>query len=224
MSQESNLIEKISHLYWLLHKQQRRAAHHGEGPMADTSSGQGRILAFLKIKDGISTKELSYLLGIRVSSLNELLAKLEKSGYLYREPSEQDKRVMLIKLTEKGKSEEKPPADRPDVFASLSVEEQASFDDYLDRIILTMEENMTMNCSKSNNHEKIQHFRKHRGNKEFHKFHRRGHGHGEKEHKCCKEESKASKEHQCKNHSHHDHGHAHGHGHGHGEGKCCHDE
>lgn len=218
MSQESNLIEKISHLYWLLHRQQRRASHHGEGPMADTSSGQGRILAFLKIKDGISTKDLSYLLGIRVSSLNELLAKLEKGGYLYREPSEQDKRVMLIKLTEKGKSEEKPPSDTPKVFDSLSEEEQASLNDYLDRIIQTMEENLAMNYSTFDNHETIQHIRKHMGNKGFHRFHRAAQEHDDRHHKCCKEKEHSKEEHQCKNHDHR------GRGRGRGKGKCCRDE
>lgn len=42
------------------------------------SHGQGRILAILKQKDGISTKELSEILNIKVTSLNETLNKLIK--------------------------------------------------------------------------------------------------------------------------------------------------
>jgi len=131
----NELYEKLTQLQWLLHRQQLRSWAE-RGPMADTTRGQGRILAMLKLQDGISTKDLSYLLGIRVSSLNELLAKMEKAGYITREPSEQDKRVMLVKLTNKGKSEQQPKsADSNDIFSCLSDDEQHTFIEYLNRII-----------------------------------------------------------------------------------------
>lgn len=135
----NELYEKLTQLQWLLHKQQIRSWAHG-GPLTDHTRGQGRILAFLRLRDGISTKDLSYLLGMAVSSLNEMLLKLEKGGYITREPSEEDKRIMLVKLTEKGKTEEQ--SDTPDmgnIFAGLSEEEQKNFGDYLDRIIVSME-------------------------------------------------------------------------------------
>lgn len=136
--QATELSEKLARLQWLMHKHHLRT-HAENGPMADTTRGQGRILAILKMQDGISTKDLSYLLGIRVSSLNELLAKMEKSGYITREPSASDKRVMLIKLTEKGR-EERAQEKSPDaVFACLSEEEQVAFASYLDRMIAAME-------------------------------------------------------------------------------------
>lgn len=132
------LYEKMSRLQWLMHKHHLRT--HAEcGPMADPTRGQGRIFAVLKMKDGISTKDLSYLLGIRVSSLNELLAKMEKSGYITREASETDKRVMLVKLTEKGISEQQEEWNPDAIFACLSESEQAAFSDYLDRIISAIE-------------------------------------------------------------------------------------
>ena len=136
------LYEKLAQLQWLLHRQQLRSWAEN-GPMADTSRGQGRILALLKMRDGISTKDLSYLLGVRVSSLNELLSKLEKSGYVTREPSEQDKRVMLVKLTEKGKNEQQPASiDLGDLFSCLSDEEQRAFVEYLDRITATLRDSI----------------------------------------------------------------------------------
>ncbi|MDF2802994.1 MAG: putative transcriptional regulator [Anaerocolumna sp.] len=138
MEMNIELYEKLSRMQWLLHKQHLKT-HAAGGPMADTSRGQGRIIAALKMKDGISTKDLSYLLGIRVSSLNELLAKLEKTGYINREASETDKRIMLIHLTDKGREEEEKGQDISGVFACLSAEEQASFGDYLDRIIAALE-------------------------------------------------------------------------------------
>ncbi len=131
------LFEKLSRLQWLLHKQHLRN-HNENGPMADPTRGQGRILAILKMQDGISTKDLSYLLGIRVSSLNELLSKLEKSGFIIRESSEADKRVMIVKLTEKGKNEQQQERDFSDMFSCLFDDEQKIFGEYLDRVITSL--------------------------------------------------------------------------------------
>jgi hypothetical protein len=67
-----------------------------------------------------------------------LLSKLEKSGHVTREPSEQDKRVMLVRLTEKGKARQ-PQADHTadisDIFDCMTEEEQAVFGACLDKII-----------------------------------------------------------------------------------------
>ena len=138
----NELYEKLTKLQWLLHKQQLRRWAHG-GPAADATRGQGRILAMLKLRDGISTKDLAYMLGVAVSSLNELLSKLEKADYIMREPSEQDKRVMLVRLTDKGRDEEQPAeADFGDIFDCLSDEEQEALDSYLDKVIAALGENL----------------------------------------------------------------------------------
>ncbi len=55
-----------------------------------------------------SFADLSYLLGIRQQSLNEPLNKLEKSGYVERRPSEEDRRVMVVHLTEKERTIQLP--------------------------------------------------------------------------------------------------------------------
>ena len=132
------LYEKFARLQWLCHKKKLRE-HASGGPMADPTRGQGRILAMLKMQDGVSTKDISYLLGITISSLNEMLAKLEKSGYITREQSETDKRVMLVRLTEKGKEEERQETDTSDIFRCLSEDEQKTFEGFLDRIIAALE-------------------------------------------------------------------------------------
>ncbi|MCL1965053.1 MAG: MarR family transcriptional regulator [Firmicutes bacterium] len=169
------LYEKLTRLQWLLHKQQIRGYADG-GPMADTARGQGRILAVLKLRDGISTKDLSYLLGVRVSSLNELLSKLEKSGHVTREPSEQDKRVMLVTLTDKGRSVTKPAAvDFGDIFDCLSDEEQRAFGEYLDRVIAALTDKLGYNDEEE--FERMKAAREHfaemmGGNFDGHDFHR----------------------------------------------------
>lgn len=134
------LYKKLTQLQWLLHKRQMRGCAEG-GPMADTTRGQGRILAALKMRDGISTRDLSYLLGIQIPSLNELLSKLVKGGYVTREPSEQDRRIMLVKLTDKGRNEEQPEtADLDDIFACLSDAERKAFGETMDRILAALKE------------------------------------------------------------------------------------
>ncbi|BDR56577.1 MarR family winged helix-turn-helix transcriptional regulator [Xylocopilactobacillus apis] len=129
---------KLMHLQMLLKKwhMKNRMEH---GPFSDPTFGQGRVLALLKMQDKISSKDLSFLLNIRPQSLNELLNKLEKAGYIERTPSEEDKRVILVHLTEEGRkaSEEVAPVNK--VFNSLNSEELNQFSDYLDRIISNLE-------------------------------------------------------------------------------------
>lgn len=137
----NELYEKLSRLQWLLHRSHQQS-RMGDGPFADPSRGQGRVLAMLKLQPEISSKDLSYLLGIRQQSLNELLNKLEKSGHITRVPSEEDRRVMLVRLTDKGLEEEQASADRSDIFSCLNADEQEAFGSYLDRIIAAMESQM----------------------------------------------------------------------------------
>ena len=105
------------------------------GRFADSTRGQGRILAMLKIQPEIATKDLAYLLGIRQQSLNELLKKLEKNSYVERRPSEKDRRVMVVHLTEKGKEAQEPEENYQEFLGCLSPEELQQFGEYLDRII-----------------------------------------------------------------------------------------
>lgn len=130
----SDIYEKLSTLQWLV-KRHQVFCQAESGPFADTTRGQGRILAMLKIQPEIATKELAYLLGIRQQSLNELLNKLEKNGYVERKPSEKDKRVMIVHLAEKGKQVQQPKTDYQKIFDCLLPEELQQLSQYLDRII-----------------------------------------------------------------------------------------
>lgn len=129
-----DIYEKLSTLQWLM-KRRQIFTQAESGPFADSTRGQGRVLAMLKIQPEIATKDLSYLLGIRQQSLNELLNKLEKSGFVERRPSEADRRVMVVHLTERGKTVEQPAADYQEILGCLSEEELRQFGNYLDRII-----------------------------------------------------------------------------------------
>ncbi len=138
---ELELQEKLTRLQWLLRQQQMtEMAEHG--PFADTSRGQGRVLALLKMQPEISTKDLAYLLNIRQQSLNELLNRLEKGGYVERKPSANDRRVLMVQLTEKGKTVQQPRNNYADIFDCLEEKEQKIFGIYLDRIIAALEQKL----------------------------------------------------------------------------------
>lgn len=134
----TGIYEKLSTLQWLMRR--RQMFHQAEsGPFADSTRGQGRILAMLKIQPEIKTRDLSYLLGIRQQSLNELLSKLEKSGYVERRPSQLDRRVMVVHLTEKGEKVRQPTTDYEEVLGCLSREELQQLGNYLDRIMAAIQ-------------------------------------------------------------------------------------
>lgn len=140
------LYKKLGHIGRLTHMwaaQQRGRTGLGR---IDTTRGQGRILAALKLKDGIATRELAYVLGIRVPSLNEALSKLENAGHIVREPDPRDRRVQLITLTDSGRAltgqlgEGEPEGDN--IFEVLTEQERANLSDYLDKLIARMHEDL----------------------------------------------------------------------------------
>ena len=104
----------------------------------DPTRGQGRVLTLLKNQSDMTTKDLAYILGIRQQSLNDLIKKLEKSGLAERVPSEKDKRVLIVRLTEKGKKYQTEEQDHSGMFADFSEEELEQFSEYLSRMIATL--------------------------------------------------------------------------------------
>ncbi|WRS31090.1 MarR family transcriptional regulator [Actinomycetaceae bacterium MB13-C1-2] len=133
MNQELN--EKMMQTIGLL-RYQRRQARRASDVRSDPSQGQGRVLAALKLQDKIATKDLAYVLGLHPASLNETLAKLTKEGYITREQSPEDGRVMLVKLTDKGRAlqQQGHPSPLGNVFDCLDQSEQANMAGYLDRV------------------------------------------------------------------------------------------
>jgi DNA-binding MarR family transcriptional regulator len=124
--------------------------HHMKGNhMHSPYQGQGRVLSLLKIEPKMSQKKLSFLLGIRPQSMGELLGKLEQNGDIIRTQSEEDRRSLDIKLTEKGMeaavaSETLQASEQSaeDIFGCLSEEEQNNLADYLARVIAALQEGM----------------------------------------------------------------------------------
>lgn len=111
----------------------RRYYHRqmAKNPGLGVHRGQGRVLALLKMNPEISQKDLTFVLGMRPQSVGELLQKLEDKELITREPSEEDRRVMIIRLTTLGQEETEKISKAPDfgeeLFADFSEEEKAEW-------------------------------------------------------------------------------------------------
>ena len=127
--------EQLQQLQMLMH----RAMIGHFGKMHNPHRGQGRILAIIKLKPVISQKELTYLLNMSKQAVAELITKLERNGYITREPSVDDKRVVMIRLTKKGAEvSEDAEDDQFDNLKSLdclNADELVTFNNFLERII-----------------------------------------------------------------------------------------
>ena len=150
-------------------------SHKNVSPLQDTSRGQGRILAMLRLKSKITAKDLSYILGIRQQSLNETLQKLEKEGYIVRTPSPKDRRVMLISLTEKGNEIKPIQHDCLDVLDEFSDEEK-QFTSYIDRLCKACDQQIKTIASPEDEarfdefHERMLNMRNKMGSEDFQKM------------------------------------------------------
>lgn len=86
----------------------KKASHIIEQRMrrdtVDLTSVQSFMLKYLAIhNDRCMQNELESIFGFRRSSASNLIQVLEKDGYIERESVEEDKRLKVIHLTEKGK-------------------------------------------------------------------------------------------------------------------------
>jgi DNA-binding MarR family transcriptional regulator len=144
---DKDLMEQVRRL---THAIGRHHLHqfYAFGPFANPHHGQGRVLSILKLKEEITQKELGYLLDMRNQSLGELLNKLEKSGYITRTPSAEDKRTTVIRLTETGKASAETADSREDdfgLFECLNDKDKARLYGYFEQIITAFEKHAGVN-------------------------------------------------------------------------------
>lgn len=138
--EDQTLMEQFLRLQAMMQRyfMKRRKEH---GPFGNPHRGQGRVLNLLKLKPETTQKELSYLLDMRPQSLGELLGKLEKNGYISREPLESDRRVMVIRLTEAGMAAaDNNKQEEETIFDVLSESEQELFKLIMDKLLDALEE------------------------------------------------------------------------------------
>lgn len=125
MSQMRTELQKFSVSY-------SRAAG---GAAADAYRGQGRALALLAEHGQMRQRDMCSELGVRPQSLGEVLAKLERGGYITREHSENDRRSLIVTITDAGKRmvSNREPSQ---LFSSFSGGELETFVSLLRRAVL----------------------------------------------------------------------------------------
>ena len=134
---EQELTELFTHFEALMRRDMMER-FRSRSPFMNPHRGQGRIMSILKMEPEISQKELSYLLDMSKQGLAELLTKLETAEYITRSPSPEDGRMMIVKLTEKGRTAAEEmdfsDEDASSPFKCLSDEEQKTLGEYLQRM------------------------------------------------------------------------------------------
>ena len=202
MANYEDTFEKLTTLQHMMRAMRHRQARRS-GPLADTTRGRGRVLALLKMRDGLSTREMANVLDIRVSSLNETIARMEAEGLVERRQSEEDGRVQLLFLTDAGHAAEQPELDLPKrLLSDFTDDELQTLDSYLDRMADKLREELGDDWREHEERmrerrDRFFHGHGHGGNR-----HGSGHGHGGNRHGS--------------GHGHGDHdGHGYGGGHGH---------
>lgn len=133
------LIAKIHHLAGRIFAMKLK-----EYRLDEINPAQGRILFALWQNDGVSIQELARRTSLGKTTLTSMLDRLEKAGFLTRIPSREDRREVLIKLTEKDRALRDLYAEvsreMADLFyAGFTNKEIEKFEAYLRRIL----ENLT---------------------------------------------------------------------------------
>ena len=105
---------------------------------------QGRILHVLWENDGISNRELSKKSGLAMSSLTTMLERMEEKKLLERRVDENDKRKILIFLTDYAKSLKSEYDEISDKmteisFEGISDEERLAFEATLEKVLYKFE-------------------------------------------------------------------------------------
>lgn len=111
----------------------------------DINHAQGRIIFALWKNDQIPINGLAEETLLSKSTLTTMLERLEKSGHIVRKPSETDKRVTIICLTQKSSSlrndYQKISSDMTDFFyKGFADDEIAQFESSLKKILKNLKQ------------------------------------------------------------------------------------
>lgn len=135
---------KKKDLYSLL-RELNSAMTRGTRQDISNRPGQNKVLKVLNKNDDIRQRELQDILGIRASSLSELLRKLEKDDYITRERSKSNGNDVIITITDKGRvsAEEAVLAEKQrdkEFFGCLSTEEREQLTVLLNKLLDSLHE------------------------------------------------------------------------------------
>lgn len=108
------------------------------------NGAQGRILYVLWQEDGVPVSELSRETGLAMTSLTSMLDRMETSGLIRRDRAKNDRRKILIFLTEEAKGLQKDYDEVTEemnsiFYAGFSEAEAEQLEEYLRRILSNVE-------------------------------------------------------------------------------------
>jgi DNA-binding MarR family transcriptional regulator len=111
----------------------------------DINNAQGRIIFALWKNDQIPINDLAKETSLSKSTLTSMLERLEKSGHIVRKPSETDKRVTIVCLTQKSsylrKDYQKISSDTTDLFyKGFTNNEISHFESSLKKILKNLKQ------------------------------------------------------------------------------------
>ena len=133
MARNSELTKSLLDAYNLMHRYHLMWYGKNFGGL-DPWQGQGRILSALRQMHSIPQKELGYILDLRPQSLGELLKKLEENGYIIRYCAKEDKRALIVELTEKGEKFQMLRPDYNELYIEMSRTERKELKIAFDKI------------------------------------------------------------------------------------------
>lgn len=116
-----------------------------EKNIEEFNGAQGRILYVLWQEDSIAIKELSNKTGLALTTLTSMLDRMEKMDLIKRNFDKTDRRKILIILTEKAISLKdvyyEVSEEMSEIFYNkFNKEEINQFENYLDRILINLNE------------------------------------------------------------------------------------
>jgi DNA-binding MarR family transcriptional regulator len=132
------LFSQVMHLYFSrgMELMEGNKIHHG----------QFRVLITLIRQDGMTQKELSEKLGVRASTMNVCIKRMEAGGYIVKKDDKRDRRVTRIFITDLGREVIEESKDlievlQEEAFGGFTEEEYCLFR----RMMIQMKENLVRN-------------------------------------------------------------------------------
>ena len=109
---------------------QLRETGHRLHHLSEGRASQKNILILLSKTGPLTQRELTERLRVQPASSSEILTKMEQSGWICRQPSEEDRRTMDVSLTDTGmqaaaEAEKQVQEVQRDMLSCLSGEEKA---------------------------------------------------------------------------------------------------
>ncbi len=140
MGIEDEILARLNTLQHLLAFDRKQVATKTRS-VVDPKNAKERVLDFLHIKDGVTTKTIARIVGVTGDTLENALSGLAKDGMVERKASE-DGRETVIVLTEAAKEAAEKAEAEPNAFDGFDDDELEQLDAFFNRMITNLQSSM----------------------------------------------------------------------------------